>query len=196
MSGLVCGTGIYEKGKYAVQINNRTTKEYALWTSMLERCYSIKCQMRYPTYIGCTASENFKNFQYFAEWCNNQIGFNVDKYQLDKDLIIYGNKLYSEDTCVFVPQSLNSFLTSCKSTRGAYPTGVYYNARDRKFVARISDGTGTRVHLGYYTTPELAFEAYKTAKEDLARQLAAKWLGLVDARVIEALNNLTVSGTD
>ena len=37
-----------------------------VWTGMLKRCYCPKYLSKYPTYSGCQASENFKNFQYFA----------------------------------------------------------------------------------------------------------------------------------
>ena len=84
--------------KYSPSINGVQTKEYGLWVRMLQRCYSDACQKKQPTYEGCEVSDNFKSYEYFYEWCNNQVGFSVDgngnQFQLDKDLLIKGNKVY------------------------------------------------------------------------------------------------------
>ena len=69
----VCGVGILG-AKYPSKVNDVKTKEYELWTSMLERCYSATLKKKYPTYEGCEVSDNFKSFEYFYEWCNKQIG--------------------------------------------------------------------------------------------------------------------------
>ena len=56
----VCGVGVVGT-KYPSKVNGRNTKEYALWHSMLKRCYSDAYQKKKPTYIGCEVSENFKS---------------------------------------------------------------------------------------------------------------------------------------
>ena len=98
--------------------NGKKCLIYHTWLRMLERCYSKKLHERFPSYIGCEVSDYFKNFSNFYEWCQNQTGFNCDDYELDKDLLIKGNKLYSEDTCVFIPKFLNSLLLTNKRIRG------------------------------------------------------------------------------
>lgn len=196
MQQLVCGVGIYTKGKYTARVRGKETKEYSTWHRMLKRCYSSKSHILHPTYKGCEVSDNFKNFQYFAEWCQHQVGFNVIGTHLDKDLLSPSGKLYAEDTCVFVPSCLNNFTTSCRARRGVYPIGVHYNTRECKFKSQVNNGEGLIIHLGYFSNPEEAFQAYKVAKETLAKQLALKWLGKVDNRVIDALNNFTVEMTD
>ena len=64
---------VYDVGisgtKYPPTINGVKTKEYGLWQNMLERCYSDTFKKKRPTYEGCEASENFKSFEYFYEWC-------------------------------------------------------------------------------------------------------------------------------
>ncbi|MGD4642034.1 hypothetical protein QT746_22385, partial [Xanthomonas citri pv. citri] len=101
----VYGVGVLGT-KYPSKINGVLTKEYDLWCSMLKRCYSATYQKQRPTYDGCEVSENFKSYEYFYEWCNSQVGFdnegNGNPFHLDKDLLIKGNKVYSENTCVFI----------------------------------------------------------------------------------------------
>ena len=94
----VYGVGITGT-KYPPSVNGRTTKEYVLWQNMLRRCYSDTYQKKKPTYESCEVSDNFKSYEYFYEWCNNQFGFNNKDWQLDKDLLIKGNKVYSENSC-------------------------------------------------------------------------------------------------
>lgn len=101
------------------------TKSYRLWCDIKLRCIDGgKYQQGKPTYAGCTMSEDFKNYQYFAEWCQSQVGYGLPDYQIDKDLLVTGNKIYGENTCVFIPSLLNMFITST-SRRRDYPTGVY-----------------------------------------------------------------------
>jgi hypothetical protein len=202
MEKLVYGVGRYEKGKYTTKTCGKITKEYRLWISMLRRCYSDALHEKSPTYLDTSVSTNFKDFQYFAEWCQTQIGFGLDGYQLDKDMVNKGNKEYSENNCVFIPSALNNFLIDRGRGRGNYPLGVSILITQRGGVdytrirAFIRDGTRKQVFLGNYSTLETAFAAYKKAKEAMAKQLATKWAGMVDDRVITALNNFEVHYND
>jgi hypothetical protein len=193
---LVQGVGVSEKGKHPISIGRKRTKEYILWQNMLERCYSAKLHARYPNYIGCETSDNFKNFQYFAEWCNNQIGWCEDDWQLDKDLFSVGNKIYSEDTCFFVPRKINVFLNRRRNSRGDYPQGVALYRPLMKYTSQICNGTRKTTYLGRFDTPEEAFYVYKEYKENLAKALAIEYSGRIHSKVIESLNNFTVEITD
>ena len=191
----VYGVGILGT-KYQAKINGVITKEYDLWHSMLERCYSDNSKKKYPTYEGCEVSDNFKSYEYFYEWCNKQIGFSNDgngnPFQLDKDLLIKGNKVYSESTCVFIPSEINTLLTKSTASRGEHLIGVYWHKRGKAFKAQISKNKGKRGHLGYFKTEIEAFNAYKQAKEDFVKELAAKWKSQIDERAYLALINYEV----
>ena len=186
--------------KYPPTISGRNTKEYDLWTSMLERCYSDNFKNKHPTYKDCEVSDNFKSYEYFYEWCQNQIGFDNDgngnPFQLDKDLLIKGNKVYSEDSCVFIPVDVNLVLTKRTSSRGQHLIGVCWHKRDKAFSARVNKNKGKREHLGYFKTEIEAFNAYKKAKESFVKEQAEKWKGKIDERAYEALMAYTVEITD
>ena len=191
----VCGVGIVGT-KYQISEYGRDTKEYVLWYSMLVRCYSTALKKRYPTYEYCKVSENFKYYEYFYEWCNKQIGFNNGGWHLDKDLLVKGNKVYSESTCVFLPAEINSLLVKSDKIRGKHPIGVSWNKRDEVFVAKVKKSKGKSEYLGYFNTEIEAFNAYKTAKESFVKEQAEKWKGEIDSRAYEALMNYTVDIDD
>lgn len=182
---LVYGVGVNDKSKPS-RVDKKLLKEYALWYSMLHRCFSREFQASYPTYIGCSVSDNFKNYSYFYEWCQTQTGFGKKGWQLDKDILVKGNKLYSEETCVFVPRSVNLFFVDRGLDRGEYPLGVCIDKRDGKYIASCN-GNGRRSSLGYFGTPEEAFQAYKIFKESLCKELALKWRCEIDARLFDAM---------
>ena len=131
----------------------RLSKEYVIWSKMLERCYCSKYLARKPTYAGCTVSDNFKNFTFFKNWCNKQVGFGEKYFSLDKDILLKGNKLYSEDTCAFVPRELNNLLTLRKASRGNLPIGVTPSRSNiLKYTAKVTI-FGKGVVLGDFNTP-------------------------------------------
>ena len=182
---LVHGVGFNDKS-YPAKIKGKNTKEYRLWSQMLQRCYNKTYHTKQPTYIGCSVSDNFKNYSYFHEWCQNQVGFDLDDWQLDKDIITFGNKVYSEDTCVFVPREINTFFIERGADRGTYPIGVSFHRKTGKYQANCSV-YGKKKYLGLFPNPELAYTAYKLFKESLCKETAAIWKSRVDTRVYTAL---------
>ena len=141
---------------------------YRVWADVLQRCYSPKYQAKYPTYVGCITCPEWLVFSVFRAWMVKQ---DWQKKQIDKDLIIPGNKMYSPETCLFVTAAINSLLLNCTSARGKHPQGVSFNKHARKFVARISIH-GNNKHLGYFETPEEAEPVYIKAKSNHIRDVA------------------------
>lgn len=182
--------------KYPISDGGRDTKDYRLWKSMLQRCYSNAFQKRCPTYIGCEVSNNFKSYEYFYEWCNEQVGFGNEGFELDKDLLTKGNKVYSESTCVFLPHEINQILTKRTASRGEYLIGVSWDKTNKAFKARVNKNKGSPEWLGSFNTELEAFNAYKQAKEEFIKEQANEWKGKIDERAYEALMNYTVEITD
>ena len=186
--------------KCPTKVNGRNIKEYDLWCSMLGRCYSDKSKKKHPTYEGCEVSDNFKSYEYFYEWCHSQIGFDNDgngnPFHLDKDLLIKGNKVYSEDSCVFIPAEINSLLVRSDKIRGEHLVGVCWSNTSKAFVAQVRKNKGKPEYLGLFKTEIEAFNAYKEAKESFIKEQAEKWKGKIDERAYEALMSYTVEITD
>lgn len=186
---LIWGAGIKNIGKYSFNC-----RAYIVWNSMLRRAYSEVFLKKRKSYVGCRVCDEWLYYQNFAEWYYSHPDF-VFEYELDKDLLFKGNKLYSPETCVFIPTCINSFLSLTNSLRGDNPVGVCFHKRVRKYQAQITRGNG-REFLGYFSTPEAAFFAYKSAKELYAKELAEKWKDKIDPRAYVALMNYEVEITD
>ena len=196
----VYGVGVLGT-KYPSRVNGVLTKEYELWQSMLRRCYSDTnvCDAyknKYPTYIDCEVSDKFKSYEYFYEWCNKQIGFGNEGWQLDKDLLIKGNRVYSENTCVFLPKEINQILVKRTASRGEHLIGVHWHNASKAFVAQVGKSKGKQEWLGIFKTEIEAFNAYKQAKESFIKEQANNWKSKIDERAYEALMKYQVEVND
>ena len=160
------GVGFIGKGNYKSKVGGKTTEIYVCWVNMLNRCYCPKSQAKRPTYRGCSVSKEWHNFQNFAFWYEYQLKLlnPYIKYQLDKDILLKGNKVYSKYLCNLVPHSINKILTYDKISRGEHPVGVSYSKRDKRFQAQININSKV-TYLGSYNSPNEAFLVYKEAKE-------------------------------
>lgn len=188
----VFGVGIVPE-QYRGQGTLSSMKSYKVWTNMLKRCYSQNDRDTYHTYNNCMVSARFLRFDNFDAWCSQQIGFGSKGFELDKDLLSGANKIYSEDTCCFLPKEINSCLRGFKSK--SIKTGVQYHTRDKIYQTK-GFVEGEYVHLGSFKTEDEAFLVYKSFKEEYIRSLANKWKDQIDPRVYEALMNWEVSIDD
>jgi len=192
----VFGVGFYGQNK--IVDGSVDASLYKIWFQMLRRCYDMKVREysdRNSTYSGCIVSDNFLHFENFKLWAKEQKGFLQDGFALDKDILVRGNTIYSEETCCFVPLAINNLLIKSNKARGDYPIGVSYNNSKRKFEAYVSKYS-SRDYLGQFDTEIEAFLAYKEAKEDYIKEVANKWKDQIDLRVYNALINYKVEITD
>lgn len=188
--------GYLGEGKYKVSENRKITKVFDTWDSMLQRCYDSKCKEKYPTYKDCKVCEEWLNFQNFAQWYEeNYYEIPGEKMNLDKDILIKNNKIYSPDTCVFVPQSINKLFIKSNISRGNYPIGVFYNKKRKKYHSQCNV-KGKHKHLEYYDTPEEAFQVYKQFKENHIKQIADQYMDLIPQSLYNAMINYEVEEDD
>lgn len=188
---LTYGIGYNSQREHKTNTNGNTTKAYRVWHCMMRRCYNPKDLARSPTYVGCTVASEWHDFQDFADWYENH-NFSENYYELDKDLLVAGNKVYSSKTCSLVPSQINSLLLSCASHRGVFPQGVYLDKRSNRFSVMLRTN-GDRKFIGMFDCPHEAHQAYVIAKEAYVKEVANKWRGRIDDRVYAALMNWTVN---
>lgn len=155
---------------------------YTKWSSMLRRVYNRKMHIQCPTYIETQVHPDWHSFMNFRKWCLEN-GWKSD-YHLDKDFIS-DSKVYSPNTCAFIPQELNKFITDSSAARGDYPIGVaptsngYYAYCSNPFTRRNE-------YIPVMTTPEEAHQAWKKRKHQHALALAEMFPDL-DPRVLQSL---------
>jgi len=191
---LVFGVGVNDWAG-SIWVDGKVIREYQLWQNMLQRCFDEKYKQKYPTYDGITCSKEWLSMTTFIEDVSQMRGYGLSGWALDKDILQKGNKLYSKDTCCFVPAEVNLLLTKRDNSRGEFPVGVNFHKARGKFVARLNIN-GKRKHLGLFPTPEEAFQAYKLAKEAHIKVVADKWKHLLDERVFQALLDYEVNIDD
>lgn len=171
------------------------TKEYVAWKSMLNRCYYHKIAGKNPTYKDITCCDAWLLYENFYEWLHKQENFEKwtdgDKWCIDKDILIKGNKIYAPETCCLVPQNINNIFVKNKSRRGNLPIGVI-KSNDR-FGAMFN-----QKYLGTFDTTEEAFLAYKKEKESYVKQVAKEeyYKGNIAKQCYEAMVNYEVEITD
>ena len=195
---LVQGVGVNDSPILTTLEDGTRDPSYMKWKGILNRVYSKKALIQQPCYFNSTVSEDFLIFSKFKDWHVNQVGYGEVGYDVDKDLLVKGNSVYSPSTCVLLPKEINLFMIKRISSGCAInplPIGVYYHKTNKKYRSQINDN-GKRKSLGYFKTPEEAFYAYKEAKEQQAKSLANKWKGKIDERAYEALLNYTVDIED
>ena len=166
-------------------------KHYAI----IRRLFKDKEKVKNLSYGDSSISEEWKDFENFRKWAIAQIGHQHSDWHIDKDILIKGNKIYSADTCCFIPLRINILFTSRKAGRGDYPLGVCKSSNGKSYTAQSRDGK-RKVHLGTYSNPEDAFYAYKTYKENLIKLVANEYKGIIADNVYEALINYKIEITD
>ena len=155
---------------------------YRAWKNMMARGYSRKEKTKHPTYKDVTLCQEWLLFSNFSGWMQTQ---DWEGKQLDKDLLVNGNKVYGPENCVFVSAEVNKFLTDRGNDRGEHKIGVHWAKNVGKFMARCSNPfTGKRDSLGLFSDEDEAHNAWLAKKLEHAKVLASLQ---TDARITKAL---------
>ncbi|WP_222862644.1 AP2/ERF family transcription factor [Aeromonas sobria] len=145
-----------------------TCPAYEAWSHVISRAYSKKFHAKCPTYIGVTVCTAWSSFMEFRGWW---IKNHVDGWQLDKDLL-GDSKIYSPESCIYIPSWLNSFNTDRKALRGKWPIGVRLHKKLNKFESRCRNPmTRNSIYLGLFDSPADAHQAWIECKTNLAVEL-------------------------
>lgn len=168
-----------------IDYNIRTKEDfyiYSRWSAILQRCYKPFGESTKCNYSNCEMCEEWKYFPNFKKWF---IDNNIEGWEIDKDVLFKGNKIYSPDTCCFLPKEVNNFFTIKERTKKEnLPIGVFKQGK-RFFVINKGDKT-------FFDSKDEAFDFYIKTKNSSARQLAEKYNGLIDDRIYDILINFDI----
>lgn len=186
-SKYVYGVGYVPKG-----LMGKNKAAYNVWIGMLLRCYSKSYQKKEPSYIGKSVCDEWKNFENFLAWFNENY---VDGFELDKDILKKNNSIYSPSTCCFVPKEINNLFIKRHTRVNGLPSGVHYDKGRKKYTSTIINN-GKTISLGRFGSVEDAFDVYKFEKERKIKDLATKYKNQLKPSVFETLMNYTLEITD
>lgn len=170
--------------------NDLYKKALIVWKDILRRCYKTQEHKNFHTYKDCTICNEWKIFSNFYSWF--LVNY-IEGYDIDKDIIKQGNRVYSPDTCCFVPHIINSSILCKVKKKSEYPTGVWFNPERNLYEVKLRVNSNSQ-KFGRFKTLEEAVDAYKEWKTFYIRQLATNYYfnGKIDERVYKALLNYQV----
>lgn len=170
-------------GNYQIWDNDikRNSPVYDIWSAMIERCYINK--KKYPAYYGIvTICDEWLVFQNFAKWYDENKYDCEGRLHLDKDILNPGNKIYSPENCILLPQRINELFSVCTRGKSDLPQGI------KKCVTGYSANYRGK-SLGVYKTLRKACEVYIDKKEETIRAVANEYKEIIPEIAYKALIN-------
>jgi len=178
----VWGVGYIGDGRYKVYDNWKPTLSYGCWSNVLRRCCDKRYKEMFPEYADCVCCEEWYDLQTFSKWFEDHYyPIENERVQLDKDILVKGNRTYSPSTCIFVPQSVNLIFQK-KSRKEDLPTGIIKNGKGFR-------ATYNTQKLGLFDSLDQAEAAYNAAKRRHIRELAEHYKPAIPQKVYAALIN-------
>lgn len=192
----IFGIGFYGDGSFTDNLDKETAdKTLETWHTMFKRCYSEFVHTNHQPYSSCFVNDDWYNFQNFAKFYVED-AHRLPGWELDKDLLVKGNKEYGPETCVFLPRDVNGYLKTNAKRRGNYPIGVRLHSSGNCFEALCRDDDSRQINLGKFLSEEDAFEAYKIFKESVIKQKAYFWKDKIHPLAYKALMEYEVNIED
>ena len=133
---------------------------YRKWTDMIRRCY----KPNHASYNGVTVNPIWHRFSNFKKWMEQQPYWFDENMELDKDILIEGNREYGPDACVFIPRKVNNFFKSNNN----HASGVKYTKNSRKAWQAVCSNK----YFGRFLSKEEAHLAYLNAKIKAGEELS------------------------
>ena len=164
--------------------NARThQKSYKHWKKMRSRCYNIKELNKKKCYQNTLICDEWQDYEKYKVWYDEHY---IDGWQIDKDLLSDSEKIYSPQTCCFLPIELNAFLSSFtkNSTSNTPCIGVFI--RYGRYHARYRTPE-KYYNLGTFETLEEAKYAYNSFKKQRFLEHIEKYKDQLEPRVLDAL---------
>lgn len=164
----------------------------SMWYAINSRCLEGGAhQKKRPKYVGCTNC--FSSIDDFKDWAMSQPGFglrdsNGKRFNLDKDLILPGNKVYCREYCSLIPARINTLMLDCGAASSGDLPGAAWHPASNRYQARVQTFNG-RKYLGIFKDKESAHAAWRAAKASVIREAVLWYSGIrgVDHRVVESL---------
>lgn len=167
-----------------------------IWNGVADRCNRKRFNNRNYCYENVSMCEEWSDFYNFKEWFEKQ-EYYFSGYQIDKDILVKGNKIYSPSTCCFVPMFINSIFTNSRRNRGKYPVGVsHINGKFMSTIRETINGERVKLYLGVYNNQVDAFYAYKKEKESYIKRVAEQYKNVISPSVYDAMYNYKVDIND
>lgn len=161
--------------------------EFNRWKNMIQRCYNKKVHVYKPYYKDKSVCEEWRNFANFRIWYREHI-IPDEKLDLDKDLLVPNNNVYSPETCAFMTHYLNTVFEG----RGVKRT---IEKKEDGFKVQM-DILSKKMDVGTFDTKEEAYKGFSRYKEKYIKELAESCKGKVQDCVYNAMLNWKVEIAD
>jgi hypothetical protein len=160
---------IYGVGVNDVMIPEFTkTRTWRTWTGIIRRTdmRDPKWLENKPSYQDCTLDSRWYKLSAFKEWIEQWEDF--ENKEVDKDILIAGNKLYGPDTCLMVRPIVNKWFMPNPNSSSNLPRGVTKSKKGciKPYRSQINTISGKKIALGYFLTIEEASAAYELARKN------------------------------
>lgn len=185
----LCGVACIGETKTTYK-NGSVKLSYKFWSDMINRCYSKKELDKRPTYKNVFVCKDWLCYKNFEEWFNeNYYEIDGETMNLDKDILIKGNKEYSPQYSIFTPQKINNLFIKPSKTRKGLIGVEKINNKYRTIKVNSN-------HSTCFNTELKAFNEYKKLKENYIKQVAEEYKDKIPQKLYEAMYRYEVEITD
>lgn len=154
----VYGVGFIGDGKYTAK-----ERSYSIWHSMIARCYGGNDK----AYFDCTVCDEWHDYQNFARWFEHHA--KSKDLQIDKDIKVKGNRIYSPENCLMVTKSENikAKVYRDENNKNGYAGIVQSKYKDKIYYGARVTVNGKRKRIGSFSTAKEAHDARVKYLDDM-----------------------------